>query len=427
MEVAHKSESPVPPAPKLAIEKFADGAIACLKFAGMIDEGFEGKKLGASTGGDVLVIDLGGVKKISSFGIREWVDFITTASQQVRSVILIECAPKVVDQLNMVANFAGGGRVFSFYAPFRCDYCDSEHRVLLQVDRDHETIKAMKLAERPCPACKEAMYFDEDGATFFSYVLGQEKFELEPAVAGFLASKLDYAVSELNRKLRVDKVIEGRTTYVRLAGDLDGTFPRDKLADGLEGDVIVDLGSVGRIEPAGAAAWRGFVQVATPIVEHLYLANVPPAFLEKLAGKDDLGPKGEVLTLTLPYACATCGTTSAQHVAVAEHHDVLEFATAPELRCTTCKVRGRRDPDGAAARPAEADRERRARQVDRDLARARAGAGPQAADQARADHAAAHERGRTALAAARAVPRRAARDRRRGGGVSRLPAVRRRW
>ena len=46
-------------------------------------------------------------------------------------MILIECAPKVVDQLNMVANFAGGGRVFSFYAPFRCDYCDSEHRVLL--------------------------------------------------------------------------------------------------------------------------------------------------------------------------------------------------------------------------------------------------------------------------------------------------------
>ena len=341
--VSHTPSRPPVPSPtgeggpKLTIEKFADGAIACLKFAGTIDEGFEGKKLGATVAGDTLVIDLGGVKKISSFGIREWVDFVTTASKQVRSMVLIECSPKVVDQLNMVANFAGGGRVFSFYTPFRCDYCDSEHRVLLQVDKDHETIKSMKLAERPCPSCKEGMYFDEDGATYFSYLIGQEKFELEDAVAGFLASKLNYAVSDLNRKLRIDKVIEGRTTYLRLAGDLDRTFPREKLAEGLEGTVILDLGAIGRIEPAGAAEWRGFVKMITPLVENLYLAAIPPAFLEKLCSIEDLGLKAQVVTLTLPYECKTCGTTSAQVIDVGQHYDVLKFATAPELRCTTCK------------------------------------------------------------------------------------------
>ncbi|MDB4962698.1 MAG: hypothetical protein JWP01_2697 [Myxococcales bacterium] len=328
---------PADPPQKLMVEKFADGAIACLKFTGTIDESFEGKKLGSTAAGDTLVLDLGGVKKISSFGIREWVDFVTAAKTQVRSMILIECTPKVVDQLNMVANFSGGGRVFSFYAPFRCDYCDSEHRVLLQVDKDHESIKSMKLAERPCPSCKEAMYFDEDGATYFSYLISQEKFELEPEVAGFLATKLNYAVSDLNRKLRVDKVIEGRTTYLKLAGDLDRTFPRDKLAEGLEGTVIVDLSSIGRIEPAGAAEWRGFVKMASPLVEQLYLASVPPAFLEKLGSAEDLGPRAQVLTLTLPYMCSSCGTTSGQLIEVAQHHEVLKFATAPELRCPTCK------------------------------------------------------------------------------------------
>jgi len=322
---------------KLMVEKFADGAIACLKFAGTIDESFEGKKLGSTVSGDTLVLDLGGVKKISSFGIREWIDFVSTAGKLVRSMILIECTPKVVDQLNMVANFSGGGRVFSFYAPFRCDYCDSEHRVLLQIDRDHETIKTMKLADRPCPTCKESMYFDEDGATFFSYVIGQDKFELEPEVASFLASKLDYAVSDLNRKLRIDKVIEGRTTYLRLGGDLDRSFPRDKLAEGLEGTVIVDLSSIGRIEPAGAAEWRAFVKMVAPLVDQLYLAAAPPAFLEKLGSVEDLGPKAQVLTLTLPYACASCGTTSGQSIEVAHHHEVLKFATAPELRCPQCK------------------------------------------------------------------------------------------
>lgn len=346
MEAVSHQSSPPNPSPsatpgaepqKLTIEKFADGPIACLRFAGTIDESFEGKKLGATVAGDTLVLDLGGVRKISSFGIREWVDFATTASKQVRSMVLIECAPKVVDQLNMVANFAGGGRVFSFYAPFRCDYCDSEHRVLLQVDKDHETIKSMKLAERPCPSCKEGMYFDEDGATYFSYIIGQERFELEAEVANFLASKLNYAVADLNRKLRIDKVIEGRSVYLRLLGDLDKTFPREKLAEGLEGTVILDLSSIGRIEPAGAAEWRGFIKMVTPLVEQLYLAGVPPAFLEKLCTPEDLGPKAQVVTLTLPYQCTTCGTTSGQNIEVAQHHDVLKFATAPELKCTTCK------------------------------------------------------------------------------------------
>src|SRR5258708_35648161 len=102
------------------------------------------------------------------------------------------------------------------------------------------------------------MFFAEDGATFFSYVIGQDRFQLEPEVEAFLASKLNYAVSDLNRKLRIDKVIEGRTTYIRLNGDLDGSFPRDKLAEGLEGTVIGDLVAIGKIEPGGAVAWRGF-------------------------------------------------------------------------------------------------------------------------------------------------------------------------
>jgi anti-anti-sigma regulatory factor/DNA-directed RNA polymerase subunit RPC12/RpoP len=324
-------------APKLMIEKFADGGVACIKFVGTIDESFEGKKLGMTASADTLVLDLGGVKKISSFGIREWVDFVTTAARHARSLVLIECTPKVIDQLNMVANFAGGGRVFSFYAPFRCDYCDAEHRVLLQVDRDFEAIKSMKLAERPCLSCKEAMYFDEDGATFFSYVIGQDRFQLEPEVEAFLAGKLNYAVTDLNRKLRVDKVIEGRTTYLRLNGDLDGSFPRDKLAEGLEGTVIVDLGAIGKIEPVGAVAWRGFIALVAPVAERVYLASAPSTFIEKLCTRDDLNPKVQLLTVLMPYTCASCGTTSAHNVDVGAHYDVLKFATAPELRCPTCK------------------------------------------------------------------------------------------
>ncbi|MFT3696222.1 MAG: hypothetical protein QM831_23990 [Kofleriaceae bacterium] len=323
-------------APKLTIEKFADGPITLLKFVGTIDEGFDGKKTGRAITGETLVLDLGGVKKISSFGIREWVDFMGAVAQ--KTIVLIECAPKVVDQLNMVANFAGGGRVFSFYTPFRCDYCDSEHRVLLDVAKDWEAVKAMKLADRPCPSCKESMYFDEDGSTYFSYVLGQGQVTLAPDVIAFLAAKLDYRVGTIDAKLKVDKVIDGRITYLRLTGGLDNTFPRDKLAEGLEGVVIADVSGVTRVEPAGAAEWRSFIQQAAPLVEIVYLTGVPPVFLEKLCRVEDLGTKAQVVDFQLPYLCKACGNAGPRTIDVAEHRAVLKFATAPELACPNCKA-----------------------------------------------------------------------------------------
>lgn len=325
------------PPPKLTIDKFADGNLVCLKLAGTIDESFEGKRLADSVRGGTVILDLGDIRKVSSFGIREWVDFITAVGKTASRIVLVECAPKIVDQLNMVANFAGTGRVYSFYAPYHCDYCDRDDRVLLQVDRDHEQIKAMKPAQRACASCGEMQYFNEDPVTFFSYLAGQEKFELEPEVAAFLAAKLSYAVADGARKLRVEKSIEGRTTFIKLAGDLDKTFPRDKLAEGLEGAVVVDVGAVGKIEPAGAAEWRGLLQQVTPLVEAIYLVAVPPGFLDKLTRPDDLGPKAAVVSLTLPYTCAKCSTTAGQLIEVDTHFEVLKFATPPDLKCPDCK------------------------------------------------------------------------------------------
>jgi len=323
---------------KLKIDKFADGNIVCLKFEGNIDEDFEGKKLATTVKAQTLVLDLANIQKISSFGIREWVDFIHAVEKNCQEVVLLECAPKVVDQLNMVANFAGEkGQVFSFYTPYRCDYCDTDSSVLMQVDSDWEVIKSMKPPERPCGACGEPEYFDEDPTTYFSHIAGQEKFELDPEVGAFLSSKLNYTVSESARRLRMDKIIEGRSTYLKLAGDLDGAFPREKLAEGMEGTIIIDVGGMGKIDPAGAAEWRGFVQMITPAAESIFLVGVPPGFLEKLTKPEDLGAKAQVITFAMPYSCAKCATTASQQVDVEQHFDVLKFATPPEMKCKDCK------------------------------------------------------------------------------------------
>nr|MBP9087118.1 hypothetical protein [Kofleriaceae bacterium] len=181
------------------------------------------------------------------------------------------------------------------------------------------------------------MYFDEDGPTYFSYVLGQAKFELAPDIVQFMSTKLNYEVSDVARKLRVEKFMEGRAMLVRLAGDLDQTFLKDQLAEGLAGTVVVDVGGVGRIEPAGAAQWRGFVQMVSPRVSELFIVCASPTFVAKLCNKDDVGTKVQVLSINLPYSCKHCATSGSQLVDVAEHYDVLQLATAPDLKCHHCK------------------------------------------------------------------------------------------
>jgi anti-anti-sigma regulatory factor len=322
--------------PKLRIEKISDGGITCLKLHGTIDEQFDGKKIAAGVKGGTLVLDLADIERISSFGIREWVDFISGISGKVGSLWFVECAPKVVDQFNMVANFGGAGHLVSFYAPYRCDYCDDDRRRLVQVAQDWEQLKTGKLPERVCESCGNAEYFDEDPLTFFSYLQQRAPQPVPAEVAAFLATKLNYAVADGARKLKLEKQIDGRATYLKLSGDLDGSFPREKLADGLEGDVLFDLSGIGKIDPAGAAEWRQLMaQIAAP-TERIVLVGCPAAFVERLTKNEDLAQKGIVLTFQMPYACPTCRSTSAREIDVGEHWDVLKFATPPELKCADC-------------------------------------------------------------------------------------------
>lgn len=322
---------------KLTIEKVANGNINCLRFVGTIDEAFEGKRLASTVRADTLILDLGQVNKISSFGLREWSDFIKAVERSVKRLYIVECTPKAVDQLNMVANFAGQGLVYSFYAPYRCDYCDVDRMVLFQVDRDEESIKSMRPPERPCETCGNPEYLDEDPASFFSYLATQPHFELDPQVAGFLESNLKYSVSDAPRRLQVEKHIEGRNTYVRLSGNLDGSFPREKIAEGLEGTIVVDVGTIGSIDPAGAAEWRGFMAMTAPIVEKLYLLGCPPAFVERLTRPEDMTANVQVISFAMPYSCQKCATTTSRIVDLEDNFDILKFATPPEMKCTDCK------------------------------------------------------------------------------------------
>ncbi len=322
---------------KLKVAKIVEGDIQCLRFIGTIDEDFNGADLAEGVKG-TLILDLGEVRRISSFGIREWVDFIKAVDEKTHAIYFIECSPKIIDQFNMVGNFGGKGKILSFYAPYRCDYCDDDRRRLVQVDESFELIKNMSLPDVPCDSCGNPEYFDEDPESFFTYLVTQEQVEPDPAVSNFLAAKLDYRVSDAARRLRADKVVED-ATFLRLAGDIDINFPREKLAEGLEGDVVIDMSAVGRVDDEGALEWTAFTSLASEQC-NLYLRDCQPAFVEKAFTPEALAGKVQVISFFMPFRCESCGYSGAQRVDTAEHYDVLKFATSPEFECPECGTRG---------------------------------------------------------------------------------------
>ena len=89
--------------PKLRLDKTSDGGITLVKLSGTIDEQFEGKKIASGIKGGTLILELAEIERISSFGIREWVDFIVAVSAKVSSLWFVECAPKVVDVVRVPA------------------------------------------------------------------------------------------------------------------------------------------------------------------------------------------------------------------------------------------------------------------------------------------------------------------------------------
>lgn len=113
-------------------------------------------------------IDLAAVDRINSTGVRQWIRFVEALAPG-RTVVLERCAVPFVQQLNMIANMSGGGRVASMMLPYYCEHCDQERSLLAETDA-----AAAQAAdgEHTCPACGGAMEFDDVPESYFSFIRG---------------------------------------------------------------------------------------------------------------------------------------------------------------------------------------------------------------------------------------------------------------
>lgn len=113
-----------------------------------------------------IEIDLSGITRINSTGVREWIHFARKAGEVVDHLTFTRCSIAIVQQLNMIANFAGSGTVTTVMAPFFCPACDTDSNELIDVTKGPVDVDNLKV---DCPSCGADMEFDDLPDEYFSF------------------------------------------------------------------------------------------------------------------------------------------------------------------------------------------------------------------------------------------------------------------
>lgn len=131
--------------------------------SGYLDENADLSPLKGATG--QIRIDFGGVKRVNSCGVRDWVNLLATFDPS-SELSYENCSMVVVKQLNAVPDFLGKALVKNFEAPYYCEECDEEAVINIQTDQ----IQGEVPPTIQCPQCKNDMNFDAIPKQFFDFI-----------------------------------------------------------------------------------------------------------------------------------------------------------------------------------------------------------------------------------------------------------------
>jgi len=129
----------------------------------------------------ILVLTLARLSRINSSGVREWVRWMSELTARGVQVVLCECSPAVVSQLNMTANFAPGARIESFVVPFFCTPCSDERLWLVHRSELGADLGAVGAV---CPICGAILRADPADLEFLRRTVD---VRLPPAVESAVA------------------------------------------------------------------------------------------------------------------------------------------------------------------------------------------------------------------------------------------------
>src|SRR5262245_2685653 len=169
------------------VQRLEAPGLTFLKVSGTVDETFSASQLSGQIRADTI-LHLGKVTRFSSFGVREWVRLMKDLQGRVKHCILVECSPAVVNQLNVVVDFAAGAHVKSVQLPYACQRCELDKMVTVDVDAQRAELLAGTLPQVPCPQCKNPMVFDDLPGSYLAFLRDAASPEAGSPMARFISS-----------------------------------------------------------------------------------------------------------------------------------------------------------------------------------------------------------------------------------------------
>lgn len=306
------------------------GNITHVRISGVIDETFPLTSATPDLTG-IVVLDLGGVDRISSFGVRKWIEFVSRLPPGAISEYVVYAPPVVVDQLNMVEGFSGVSRVLTVLAPYTCKTCSEDRLRAVNLMDEAQVISENRAPEHNCPVCSNPLEFADLPSEFFGYVRRQNLSSVDPVVMRYL--RLTVAAEPLDLPQTL-KVVQDDMTYVTLASVIRGDLNVRRLASGLEGRVAFDFSHVAKVELEGVLKLEQVLETAAKGAQ-VVLCRVPPSVLSPLAKSGKPLP-AKIHSLWLPYECQNCGQLHHQRLHAASFLQLLKQNEGQERPCAVC-------------------------------------------------------------------------------------------
>ncbi len=115
-----------------------------------------------------LIVKCRGITRINSVGVKTWMRYFQNIKAQGKIFKFIDCSHPIIEQLNMISNFACGGEVVSVLLPFSCLKCQSEFIASSKTSdlkANHLKIPAVKCEKPECAA-----QFDDDPEEYLYFL-----------------------------------------------------------------------------------------------------------------------------------------------------------------------------------------------------------------------------------------------------------------
>ncbi|HHO51610.1 MAG TPA: hypothetical protein ENK18_12230 [Deltaproteobacteria bacterium] len=224
------------------------GGFTVLTVRGRINETFPGSQIGAKLRGRI-VFDLTEVDRVTSFGVRSWLQMLDEAV--IDEAYICRASPAVVHQITMMRSFCGPARIVSILAPYACGACGAEFGVSYHALEDRAVLLGRSPLRVSCPGCDQPVGMDEDPWVFFG---------LDEQLVAHVPSDLAAVIQDLAEAPRhapIEKSMNGSTTAIQFHGNITAATRFQHAFQGLEGEVSLDLRSARDLTADGLMALLG--------------------------------------------------------------------------------------------------------------------------------------------------------------------------